>query len=313
MSDTKQTSQEQFTVPHKIVPGCQVGSLTVTEPTGQRKGGYIVWRCRCVCGGEILLDTRCLQRGTVTHCGCISRVMPGRKDITGMRFGKLVAIEPTGTVIGGSAIWRCQCDCGGRVCVPLRQLTAGSRKSCGCLSHPARKDYVGMRFGHLTVTAYAGKRNGMHRWKCTCDCGRDTIVGQTLLQSGKTKSCGCLQAQSYKDNLKLIDGTSVTKLELGKRRRIASNTSGYTGVYHSARIDKWIAQITFKGKTYYLGSYADIQDAVRARRQGEEMHDAFLEWYYESFPSAAPGRRTGRGVQTERGEIASGSGKDTGV
>lgn len=64
--------------------GSKVGLLTVEEPTGQRKAGYIVWRCRCVCGGEILLDTRCLQRGTVTHCGCQSPVRPGQKDITGI-------------------------------------------------------------------------------------------------------------------------------------------------------------------------------------------------------------------------------------
>ena len=47
----------------------------------------------------------------------------------------------------------------------------------------------------------------MHRWRCRCDCGNETIVGQTPLQSGKTKSCGCLQSETYRDNLKLVDGT----------------------------------------------------------------------------------------------------------
>lgn len=120
----------------------------------------------------------------------------------------------------------------------------------------------------------------MHRWKCRCDCGRETIVGQTLLQTGKTKSCGCLQAASIIDNLKLCDGTSVTMLEASKRHAISSNTSGYTGVYRSARSGKWQAQITFKRKTYYLGSFDKLEDAVKARKHGEEMHDDFLEWYY---------------------------------
>lgn len=50
----------------KITVGYRAGSLCVEAPTGQHKNGYTIWRCRCDCGGEILLDTRTLQRGTVT-------------------------------------------------------------------------------------------------------------------------------------------------------------------------------------------------------------------------------------------------------
>lgn len=271
----------------RIGVGFRAGMLTVSGPTSQRRNGYTVWRCACDCGGEILLDTRCLQRGTVRDCGCATPVRPGRKDITGQRFGRLVAVEPTGELLRGSAVWRCRCDCGGQVSAPLHQLTAGYRKSCGCLGHPPRKDFFGRRFGRLTVTGYAGKQDGMHRWRCVCDCGNETVVGQTLLQTGKTKSCGCLQAEIYKQNLKLIDGTSVTVLEAVKRRPLSANRSGYTGVYWDSRRGKWVAQIGFKGRVYRLGAYLDKQEAVTARRRGEQMHDAFLEWYYAEHPRAA--------------------------
>lgn len=261
----------QKTARARISIGYQVGRLTVEAPKEERKDSYIVWSCRCNCGGQIKLDTRCLQRGTVTDCGCVSKVKPGQRDISGQRFGKLTAVEPTGEILNGSVIWRCQCDCGGEVFAPLHQLTAGYRKSCGCLSHPPRKDCIGKRFGRLTVTAYAGKRNGMHRWSCACDCGNKTVVGQTLLQTGKTKSCGCLQLETYRDNLQLIDGTSVTMLKATMDRLIASNTSGHTGVYLDKKRGKWVAQITFKGKTHYLGAYAEKQEAVRARQRGEEQ------------------------------------------
>lgn len=334
------SEKKKETIRPQICVGYHVGKLTVAEPTSERKSGYTVWRCRCGCGGEILLDTRTLQRGTVQDCGCETVVKPGQRDITGQRFGRLTALYPTGARgKGGSLIWRCQCDCGGEVDAPLHQLTAGYRKSCGCLSRPSRKDFVGKRFGRLVVQKYAGKWEGLHRWLCLCDCGNETVVGQTALQSGKTKSCGCLGHPSAPDllgrqfgrltviacdgnregtyfwrcrckcgketvvrqdnlllghtkscgclqraqiveNLRLIDGTSVTILEALKNRVIASNTSGYQGVYRNKKNQKWAAQITFKGKTYYLGSYHNIEDAVKARKLGEEMHDNFLQWYY---------------------------------
>lgn len=266
----------------KITIGYRIGHLTVNNATTEKRSGYTVWCCKCDCGGEILLDTRYLQRGTITDCGCITKVKPGQKNLSGYRFGKLICIEPTSERgRDGGVIWRCQCDCGNECLAVSRQLLSGYKKSCGCWGHPPLKDYVGSRFGQLTVIDYAGKKSGMHRWKCRCDCGNETVVGQTLLQSGKTKSCGCLQATIITENLKLCEGTSVTILEATKRRRISSNRSGYTGVYQNKKTGKWVAQITFKRKSYYLGSYEKIEDAVKARHRGEEMHDDFLAWYYE--------------------------------
>lgn len=265
----------------RIDVGFKIGKLTVVEATNERKNGYTIWRCHCECGNDIFLDTRCLKRGTVTDCGCATKVHPGQKDLTGLRFGNLVCLEPTEErTKNGSTIWRCRCDCGNECLAVSSQLLKGYKKSCGCVSHPPLKDFIGKHFGKLQVISYEGKVGGMHRWRCKCDCGKETVVGQTLLQSGKTKSCGCIQSTIIRDNLKLVDGTSVTILEAGKNRRIKSNTSGYTGVYFNKSSQKWIAQITFQRKTYYLGSYTNIVDAIEAREEGEKLHDNFLEWYY---------------------------------
>lgn len=273
----------------KIEPGVRVGRLVVAEKGNGTKNRYALWRCNCDCGGQILLDTRCLQRGTVTSCGCAAQVKPGQKDLTGKRFGRLVCIAPTDQRgKSGGMVWKCRCDCGNECQAVSTQLIKGDKKSCGCLSHPQRKALIGKRFGRLLVTAYAGKTGGMHRWRCLCDCGRETTVGQTLLQSGKTKSCGCLRKTAYQDNLRLVDGTSVTVLEANKKRTISTNTSGYTGVYRNKKTGKWVAQITFKRKTYYLGAYEQLSDAVKARKQGEEMHDSFLAWYYQNQPHLKP-------------------------
>ncbi len=268
----------------KIEIGFRVGKLAVAASTEERKNGYTVWRCRCDCGGERLLDTRTLQRGSIRDCGCETKVPPGAVDLTGKRFGKLVAIAPTDQrKYSGGIVWRCLCDCNKVVYVSSHQLTGGYTRSCGCLGHPPLKDFIGKRFGKLTVIAYEEKRAGMHRWRCQCDCGKETVVGQTLLQSGKTKSCGCLQQQIIYDNLKLVDGTSVTILEAVRKRPSSANSSGHTGVYQDRKSGKWRAQITFRRKNYYLGSFENLEDAIKARQRGEEIHEDFLNWYYQVY------------------------------
>ena len=151
----------------QIGAGYRVGKLTVAEKTDLRRQRYTVWRCKCDCGGEILLDTRALQRRTVRDCGCGSKVRPGQKDLTGRRFGKLVCVEPTEERgPGGGVVWRCKCDCGNECLAVSTQLTGGYKKSCGCLGHPPLKDWAGKRFGTLEVLSYAGKRDGSHYWHC---------------------------------------------------------------------------------------------------------------------------------------------------
>lgn len=267
-----------------ISEGSRFGRLTVLCDSGERKNGYKVWKCRCDCGNEILVDKRTLERGTVSDCGCVAKVNPYQRDITGMRFGKLTALYCTDARSAyGDTVWHCICDCGRETDVRLHQLQAGYCKSCGCLSHPGLKDFVGKRFGRLTVIEYAGKQNGMNYWKCRCDCGNEVKVGQTRLQSGKTKSCGCLRTDAYTRNIKLVGGTSVAALEASQHQLRSTNTSGYTGVYWNNSCGKWYARIGFCGKSYYLGSYKDKDDAIKARKSGEEVHENFIDWYYNEY------------------------------
>lgn len=241
--------------------------LMALTPTAERKNGFTVWRCRCDCGNELLIESRHLKRGTITDCGCTTKVKPWQRDLTGQRFGKLVCIEPTNQRgANGSIIWRCKCDCGSECLALGSQLTQGYKKSCGCVSHPARKAYVGKRFGRLVVLEYAGKQAGMHRWQCKCDCGNETIVGQTLLQNGKTKSCGCLVDPHA--TLHFVDGTCLEQIR--SEKLFSNNTSGVRGVYQNKKTGKWTAQITFKGKTHYLGTFASKEKAAAVRKKAAD-------------------------------------------
>lgn len=214
--------------------------------------------------------------------------MAKMKDITGQRFGKLAAIAPTNRRADkGSVVWHCRCDCGNEIDVPSNRLKQGKIRSCGCLSNPAPRNYVGQTFGRLTVLEYAGRKRKhtphsaatITYWRCRCICGKEAVVAQPELLNGDTRSCGCLQQERARDSLALVDGTSVTILERTKNRLRSSNTSGHTGVCQM-KDGKWQAYINFKKKRYYLGRYKRLEDAVKARERGEEMHEEFLAEYY---------------------------------
>ena len=208
---------------------------------------------------------------------------PPLKNYVGKRFGMLTVLEYAGKR-DGMHRWRCLCDCGKESIVGQTLLQSGKTKSCGCNGYPPMEDLSGRVFGKLTVLEQVEWKKGASYWRCRCECGNETTVRYAYLITGHTKSCGCLQRGAILDNLRLVDGTSVTKLEAMRNRTISSNTSGYTGVYRQKNSGKWAAQITFKNKTYYLGAYDNIDDAIKARKRGEEMHEDFLEWYYQTYP-----------------------------
>lgn len=57
-----------------------------------------------------------------------------------------------------------------------------------------RLNLIGKRFGNLIVISCGEKtKHGTYRWKCRCDCDNFTSVTTNDLQSGHTRSCGCLR------------------------------------------------------------------------------------------------------------------------
>ena len=58
-----------------------------------------------------------------------------RIDLTGQRFGKLVAIRCTGSNNRQRATWLCQCDCGNEYTTTCFNLRQGRNRSCGCQNY----------------------------------------------------------------------------------------------------------------------------------------------------------------------------------
>lgn len=58
---------------------------------------------------------------------------------------------------------------------------------------------TGQVFGRLTVLEYVGKStHSLWRCKCNCPDGNEVVVTNIRLNSGDTRSCGCIRKESLK-------------------------------------------------------------------------------------------------------------------
>lgn len=148
--------------------------------------------------------------------------MGAKKNLIGQKFGRLTVLEETDERNSqGSVVWKCKCDCGNIHYVSTSSLTRKEKaiSSCGCYkdevaSNNTVKDITGKRFGLLTAISRAPKPEGVDRggawWYCDCDCGtKNVLCSRDILQSGNTKSCGCLQSASELKIRKILNLNNI--------------------------------------------------------------------------------------------------------
>ncbi len=92
--------------------GMRFGKLLVLDKAEARQDAVTRWVCQCDCGNMCVVYSYSLRHGLQKSCGC-----GRRKNIEGLRYGSLTAIErsdkyiePTGH--GKKFLWKCLCDCG---------------------------------------------------------------------------------------------------------------------------------------------------------------------------------------------------------
>lgn len=64
----------------------------------------------------------------------VARSAHNYNDLTGQRFGRLVATNDAGRSRSGKVLWRVRCDCGSGKIVVGGDLRSGRTTSCGCYS-----------------------------------------------------------------------------------------------------------------------------------------------------------------------------------
>ena len=179
---------------------------------GEKRGVIWYWKCKCDCGTEREVKTQSLRSGMSKSCGCLSREIHRKliQDLTGEKFNRLQVIKRVENNKFGHACYLCKCDCGNHNTVSGNSLRTGKIKSCGCLIRETSSkngkatviDISGERYGRLLVLKQVEDKRSGTFWLCKCDCGNEKIIRKGQLKSGKTKSCGCLNAELIRERAK---------------------------------------------------------------------------------------------------------------
>ena len=224
-------------------------------------------------------------------------------DLTGVKFGMLTVIdrnyEKPLEHNKKQAYWNCLCDCGNYSVVAGTYLIHGHTKSCGCYGKQLAKtngkknkryndyDISDQKYGtgytrkgepfyfdvedydlikkycwtkqKGYIAAYDGPYKPqirMHRLIMSApdNCVVDHINGD--------------KTDNRKENLRLCQQNENAR----NRKRNKNNTSGVTGVRFHRQSGKWVARIKVNYRYIALGSYDTMEEAVIARKAGEEKY-----------------------------------------
>ena len=293
--------------------GNKYGLLSVIEYAGI-KNYRALWKCKCDCGKEIIIDSHSLRGGTTMSCGCLKILKAKQRciDLTGCVFGRLTVIEKSdkynyeGRNNRPRVQWRCRCECGKEILVTGKSLRSGNTQSCGCLNRDInaerlskqQKQYNKYKIHKDYVELYTSKSESFYvdvedfeyiKDICWYRNKENYILGK---HNGTTVRLHNYIMSRYNkiDNINVVDHIGgetsrndnrksnlriVTQSQNAMNRKVLKdNTSGYTGVSWDKDGNKWVAYI---GSTI-LGRCSQIEEAVKLREQAEQQY--FGEYSY---------------------------------
>ena len=229
-------------------------------------------------------------------------------DLTGKKFGRLTVIKRDEDRIQPSgqhkARWLCKCDCGNPnlISVDGYNLKSGHTKSCGCFnSECASKRHKQYNTYDLSGEYGIGYTNKGEEFyfdledydKIKDYCWRIDNKDHYVVTTFKGKIlCFHRIIMNINDSSLDVDHINHVKhnnrksnLRIVKRNQNASNktpsNNRVPGVMFRKTKNKWIARITKNYKNIHLGSFNSFEEAVRARKEAEEVY--FGEYSYDNY------------------------------
>lgn len=217
-------------------------------------------------------------------------------DITGQRFGTLVAIKVLQEKNKyNQRIWECLCDCGNITNILQQSLRQGNTKKCD--DHPKNKYRIVNDYVELDVSVpsnptavskidpedlervinYKKNKNRL-RW-ILHDSSPDYVWGNYVISTDRKERLHRF-VLDLKDPTLVVDhinGDTLDNRKLNLRiinraennkniRKRINNSSGYTGVYLNEKSGLYVASVQLNSKKLYLGKFDTLEQANIAYR-----------------------------------------------
>jgi hypothetical protein len=213
--------------------------------------------------------------------------MPRVIDLKGQRFGRLNVIDRAGNNKHRAALWMCKCDCGKKVNVASNRLRSRSTLSCGCLQRDKAAE-IGQRsltHGMSNTPEYSAWNQMIQR--CTnpslrsyedyggrgisvCSEWRESFDQFYADMGPRPSVIHSIERKDVNGNYRPENCVWALPDEQSRNRRVlASNISGQTGVAWCPKPNKWRSTIRVNYHIKHLGYFADLSEAIQARRNAE--------------------------------------------
>lgn len=114
--------------------------------------------------------------------------------------------------------------------------------------------------GYISIM-YKGKAYQAHRLAWLYEYGE--------MPEGEIDHINQIKDDNRIDNLRDVDRATNAK----NMPQLTTNKSGYTGISWSKSKKRWRATIGIEGKQFHLGYYAELEDAIKARRREEKFEE----------------------------------------
>lgn len=227
-------------------------------------------------------------------------------DLTGQKYNRLTVIKRVENDKHGHTMWLCQCECGNEKIIKGTLLKTGKTKSCSCLN----KEITGnLRKGDKKYNKYdlSGEygigytsntneeyyfdledyekikdytwRKSKHGYLVTNYSPNETHKNRTVIEF----HLFILNKQNrdyevdHIDRNKLNNRRSNFRLISSQKNSFNSNipknnTSGYIGVSWNNKNNNWMAYIKHNYNRINLGSFNNIDDAIKTRLKAEKKY-----------------------------------------
>lgn len=215
------------------------------------------------------------------------------ENLIGKRFGRLVVTKKASRLKSNTTRWECICDCGNIIQTTRTSLIRGTSKSCGCYkkevfskkfskynNYIKKEDYyIGILFNsddrfiidskdfqkiknycwHKTSNGYIGTRNKAN--------GKIILLHNLIMSDKYIDHINRNKLDNRRSNLRKVT-SQQNSMNKNKQK---NNTSGISGVFFDKNRNKWVASLTYNGKSF-MKRFTEKNEAIEYRKELERKY-----------------------------------------